>query len=31
MLCDICGKDEATVHVTEILDDKMTELHLCEE
>ena len=31
MLCDICGKNEATVHVTEILDDKMTELHLCEE
>lgn len=31
MLCDICGNNEATVHVTEILDDKMTELHLCEE
>lgn len=31
MLCDICGKKEATVHVTEILDDKMTELHICEE
>lgn len=31
MLCDICGKSEATVHVTEILDDKMTELHICEE
>lgn len=31
MLCDMCGKHEATVHVTEILDNKMTELHLCEE
>lgn len=31
MLCDICGKTQATVHLTEIIDDKMTELHLCEE
>ena len=31
MLCDICGKNQATVHLTEIVDDKMTELHLCEE
>lgn len=31
MLCDICGKNQATVHLTEIIDDKMTELHLCEE
>lgn len=31
MLCDICGKDQATVHLTEIIDEKMTELHLCEE
>ena len=31
MLCDICGKKQATVHLTEIIDDKMTELHLCEE
>ncbi len=31
MLCDICAKDQATVHLTEIIDDKMTELHLCEE
>lgn len=30
MVCEVCGKNEATVHVTEILDDKMTELHLCE-
>lgn len=31
MLCDICGKNSATVHLTEIIDDQMTELHLCEE
>lgn len=31
MLCDICGEDQATVHLTEIIDDQMTELHLCEE
>lgn len=31
MLCDICSKNQATVHLTEIIDDKMTELHLCEE
>ena len=31
MLCDICGKNPATVHLTEIVDNQMTELHLCEE
>lgn len=31
MLCDICGKNLATVHLTEIIDDEMNELHLCEE
>jgi protein arginine kinase activator len=31
MVCDICGKNQATVHLTEIIDDQMTELHLCEE
>ncbi len=30
MLCDICGKNPASVHLTEIIDDQMTELHLCE-
>lgn len=30
MICDICGKSEATVHLTEIVNDKMTKLHLCE-
>ena len=31
MLCDICGKKQATVHLSEIVDDHMTELHLCED
>ena len=31
MLCDICGKNGATVHLTEIIDEQMNELHLCEE
>ncbi|MEA3306151.1 MAG: UvrB/UvrC motif-containing protein [Candidatus Omnitrophota bacterium] len=30
MLCDICGKNEATVHFTEIINDRITKLHLCE-
>jgi len=30
MLCDICNKVPATVHLTEIIDDQITELHLCE-
>ena len=31
MLCDICSKNPATVHLTEIIDDQMNELHLCEQ
>ena len=31
MYCDICGKKKATVHLTEIVDDQMSEMHLCEE
>ncbi len=31
MQCDVCGKKKATVHLTEIVDDQMTELHLCED
>jgi protein arginine kinase activator len=31
MLCDVCGKNPATVHLTEIIDTQMNELHLCEE
>ena len=31
MLCDICGKKEATVHLTEIINEQMSKLHLCED
>lgn len=31
MVCDICGKDEATVHLTEIINNEITKLHLCED
>lgn len=31
MQCDLCGKKKATVHLTEIVDDQMSEMHLCEE
>jgi protein arginine kinase activator len=31
MLCNVCGKNPATVHLTEIIDEQMNELHLCEE
>ena len=31
MFCEICGKKEATVHLTEIVNDKVTKLHLCED
>jgi len=31
MLCDNCKNNPATVHLTEIVDEQMTELHLCEE
>lgn len=30
MLCDICKQNVATVHLTEIVDDQMAEMHLCE-
>jgi protein arginine kinase activator len=30
MLCQICGKNPGTVHITEIHDNRMTELHVCE-
>lgn len=30
-MCEICGKKEATVHLTEIVNEKVTKLHLCEE
>ena len=31
MQCNICGKKEATVHLTEIINEQVTKLHLCEE
>ncbi|MBU0633667.1 MAG: UvrB/UvrC motif-containing protein [Candidatus Omnitrophica bacterium] len=31
MVCQICQKRSATVHLTEIINDQMTELHLCEQ
>lgn len=31
MLCDLCHKNNATVHLTEIVDNQMSELHLCDE
>ena len=31
MLCDVCKQNQATVHLTEIVDEQMSEMHLCEE
>ncbi len=31
MLCDLCHKNVATVHLTEIINDKVVELHICSE
>ena len=30
MICQVCGKNPATVHFTEIHDNKMSEIHVCE-
>ncbi|MBA2123837.1 hypothetical protein B9J78_02710 [bacterium Unc6] len=30
MFCQVCGKKTATVHVTEIINDKPKEQHLCQ-
>ena len=30
MICNVCGQNEATIHLTEILNDQMVEVHLCE-
>ncbi len=30
MVCNICGQAEATIHLTEIMNDQMVEIHLCE-
>ncbi len=31
MVCDVCHTREATVHLTEIINNKVTKLHLCEQ
>lgn len=31
MTCDLCGKNEAAVHLTEVINDQTRELHLCEQ
>lgn len=31
MKCDICGKREATIHLTEVVNSEVTKLHICEE
>ena len=31
MLCDVCSKNLATVHLTEIIAGKIIEVHLCED
>ncbi len=30
MLCELCKQGQATVHLTEIVNEQMSELHLCE-
>ena len=30
MTCNLCGTNEATIHLTEIVNDQMVEIHLCE-
>lgn len=30
MLCNVCAKNDATIHLTEILNNEMIEIHLCE-
>ena len=30
VMCQVCGKNPATVHFTEIHDNKMSEIHVCE-
>ena len=31
MQCQICNKDDATIHLTEIIDGERTEMHICEQ
>lgn len=30
MICNVCGASEATIHLTEIINEQMVEVHLCE-
>ena len=30
MVCNLCGTQEATIHLTEIVNNQMVEIHLCE-
>ena len=30
MICELCQKNEATIHLTEITDGVRSEMHLCE-
>jgi len=30
MLCDFCHKNIATVHLTEVVNDKIVEMHICQ-
>lgn len=30
MICNICGTKEATIHLTEIMNGQMVEVHICE-
>jgi len=30
MLCNVCGVNEASIHLTEIINNQMIEMHLCE-
>jgi len=31
MLCQVCGKKEASVHLTQMLNDEVRKMHLCEQ
>ena len=31
MICNICGTREATIHLTEIVNNQMAEVHICEQ
>ena len=30
MVCNVCSANEATIHLTEIINEQMVEIHLCE-